>query len=60
MAFFDQAVVLIVLAILVGCLLPAARAVYRFYHWRRSLERMERTEWMRVMRSLRTPGDEVL
>jgi|GEM_PF-4312853 hypothetical protein len=60
MDFFSPVSVVFLLALAVGFLFPAARALYRFYHWRRSLERMERTEWTRLVRMLRTSGEESL
>ncbi|MFN3322422.1 MAG: hypothetical protein ACK5AZ_02910 [Bryobacteraceae bacterium] len=58
MTIFDQALIIALLAIALGCLLPAVRAAYRFYHWRRSLDRIEKTEWIRLVQALRTTGHE--
>ena len=54
MEFFDRAVLLALFALLAGCLYLGLKAVYRYYHWRRSLQRIERREWVRTVRSLRS------
>jgi hypothetical protein len=57
MEFFDRAVLLALFALLAGCFYLALKAVYRYYHWRRSLLRIERREWVRTVQSLRS-GEE--
>jgi hypothetical protein len=52
MQFFDRIVLLALFALLAGFLYLALKAAYRYYHWRRSLQRIERREWVRTVRSL--------
>ena len=52
MLYFDRGILLAILAILAGSLYLAMKGAYRYYHWRRSIQRIERREWVRTVRSL--------
>ncbi|MDX2150484.1 MAG: hypothetical protein SFV54_07105 [Bryobacteraceae bacterium] len=54
----NPALLVILLSLAAGFATPVLRAVYRFYQWRRSLERMDRLEWSRTMRALRAASGE--
>jgi hypothetical protein len=52
MHLFDRVVLLALVVFLAGFAYLAMKAAYRYYHWRRSLRRIERREWVRRVRSL--------
>lgn len=60
MVLFDHAYVLILLVTLAGCLFLMSRALIRLYHWKRSRERMERFDWLRMVRSMPASREEIL
>lgn len=41
------------IVVLIAILLPFAASVYRFIQWKRSLDRLDDTEWRRLINTMR-------
>ena len=52
MQLFHRVVLLALVVFLAGFACLAVKAAYRYYHWRRSVRRIERRAWVRTVRSL--------